>query len=709
LINITAAGAGYPSQAAAIAAPASNIRTTIQVTDQTPYDMVSNGQYYLGVSNSELIIYDYAARTTDYTAFTITTDATSGIGLATPTITSTNTGFTLQTTSMALGASGITTKAIAIRWPVITANTTGTIIVKVGNLTKTVTITRKPTLSAGGAQELDGSNYVSGTMINAGTGSWFSISNGAKSASSGTIYSTTGKMYVTPNHNIALINGGSAPANRTGGEFYLVRTNDTGGGRIKVVVAQTGGVTTVIPNFYVGAFWKNNQKGERLIKITGLTSGYNGGGRIKVIASQAAGAVTTIIPDFYIGAFWRNNQKGERLIKVTGLTTDYRGSWTARVVSGKEWIMLDKEDTQNDTYYPYAINATANMEDMLDPAIDNKHSLPGGKLVVSDATNATQIYFRIGLRERLAAGAEPRYGLIIVSYNNNTKFHPIFIRQGEQPDFLFRNNNAEDAYSGTNRTLSVKFSAFNLTDPLGFVGSTTVADHTVLPVIGQPVEKHFTDYPSQGGYYFQWVSERRAFHPANQDGGYTTQPVATDGYWNALLSPEVCPTGYRRPIDGVTNGSTTVQNSTSEQLQSLWLKPNNSTSELSNTIFGFYADGFFDRRTRTTPLTEAPMANSSVSYHASTPELNKNIAHRGAIIFNPNTLHSLFFPFAGSRYPYTGGLLHLREVGKMTMNFSRSRGATPFWWLLYDGASMLYMDLDLNRHRTATVVRCVKI
>jgi hypothetical protein len=663
LVNVTDAGPGYSSLSEAEEAPASNIRTTIQVTDQNPYDMVSNGQYYLGVSNSELVIYDYAARATNYTAFTITTDATSGIGLATPTITSTNTGFTLQPASqtMTLGASGITTKQMIIQWPAISANTTGTITVKVGNLTRTVTITRKPTINAGGLQELDGINYVSGVVTNSGTGNWLFLSeDGITPATNDIIYSTPNKIYVVADPNVTLIQGGAIPANRIGAECYLVRTDDNGGGRVKVLVSQAGAVTTVIKNSYVGAFWRNDQKGERLIKVTGLTD-----------------AAT-------------------------------RGQWTARVISGKEWIMLDTENTK-DTYVPYAAAATTNMADMLNSTVDDYHSLLSGNLVVADNTNATQIYFRIGLRERLADGVAPRYGLVILSYNNNTKFQAIFIRQGHEPDFLFRNGHTEDVYNGSiQRTQSAKFNPYNLTDPKGYDGSSDATLHTQLPVGGYAPEEHFTKYPSQVGYLFQWASAspRRAFHPINPSS-YTNWPAAVStGFWGGSggigSTNESCPTGYRRPSDGstTTNSSYTAL---SEARESLAISPQSGTSMMltGNMVGGFLADGFFDRRN--IHVVWGSSLAMCVSYSTATPALNKYLATFGALYFNPNNHASIFFPSTISRNN-TGGYF----VNDQTWSPSRNEAMTFYSTSSHISTNTALLSIVVT-HERPTVVSAIGI
>lgn len=51
-------GNGYPTLDIALQSlPSNNIRATLDVTDLSSHDIIDNGEYYLGVSNSELILY----------------------------------------------------------------------------------------------------------------------------------------------------------------------------------------------------------------------------------------------------------------------------------------------------------------------------------------------------------------------------------------------------------------------------------------------------------------------------------------------------------------------------------------------------------------------------------------------------------------------------------------------------------------------------
>jgi hypothetical protein len=79
--------------------------------------------------------------------------------------------------------------------------------------------------------------------------------------------------------------------------------------------------------------------------------------------------------------------------------------------------------------------------------------------------------------------------------------------------------------------------------------------------------------------------------------------------------------------------------------QSLFLNPQlASTSSTANSIWGFYADGFFDRRGRANPQGTSPAANSAVDVNS------VNVAVGGRLFFNPRTHYHLFFPFGGRRF-----------------------------------------------------------
>jgi hypothetical protein len=503
-----------------------------------------------------------------------------------------------------------------IRWGAISANTTGTITVKVGNLTRKVTITRKPTLSAvGGVQQIDGTNYVSATIINPGIGNWFALSDDGNTPTAGSIiYSNTNKIYVMTGLNMTQTNGEAT--NRTNAECYLVRTDD------------------------------------------------NGGGRIKMIASQA---IFTITPPHntqsYVGAFWRNNQTGERLIRIP-YQSGSEGTWTATVIAGQDWIKMDTQ-TSSDGGVSYT-NTAATPADMNLSANDALHQVTDAT-ATGNLAAAGYIAFRIGLKSVNPDPAKPRYGLILLAYNNNNKYYVIFVRQGEEPDYIMRKEDPAGTmptlpantgiwtgtgseYTGANagipRPYAAKWSPYNLTSPTG-------ANYN-YPATGRtPAADYLTKYPSQGGGFFQFAGgaagyERMVCPPIGGAGTWAATNAPANGWWdNIKATYETCPDGYHRPNDGITNAYDALSTATnsddvaiSEYRQSLWLNPRtgNQQANEDNILYGRYADGFFDRRTTT-----------SDSYVSTV----WTVAYDGALTYNPFTYASVFWP--GGNYREMNG------------------------------------------------------
>ncbi len=83
--------------------------------------------------------------------------------------------------------------------------------------------------------------------------------------------------------------------------------------------------------------------------------------------------------------------------------------------------------------------------------------------------------------------------------------------------------------------------------------------------------------------------------------------------------------------------------------QSLWRDPvAASANSVGNSIWGYYADGFFDRRAIGNPEGITATPNSAVS--ATTGA----VAYAGRLFFNPTTNASLFMPASSYRYFNSG-------------------------------------------------------
>ena len=175
---------------------------------------------------------------------------------------------------------------------------------------------------------------------------------------------------------------------------------------------------------------------------------------------------------------------------------------------------------------------------------------------------------------------------------------------------------------------------------------------------------------------------------------------------------ETCPPGFRRPRDGDPWGGATLANNTaamvqqSEMRQSLFLMPQtHTTGNLANSVFGFYADGFFDRRLPTNATGGAVNRINASTVAAGTTQ----IAHRGTLFFNTESGASLFFPAAGFRStglpnPIDGG--GLTSVGVAAGYWSSTQGEHHGWaWLLSIAGTNTSVNIGVRGN--GLTVRCV--
>lgn len=367
----------------------------------------------------------------------------------------------------------------------------------------------------------------------------------------------------------------------------------------------------------------------------------------------------------YIGTFHRGNQMGERLV-----TWDYIGPWTAYI--------------DND-----ASASEVTIDRLPSPAFSDA-TLYGGSpsdaeigIVSNDANSVTgmnTIYFRVGWKSMHSATDEPRYASITVRQGTNnpsgTVIQTLYVRQGEMASALY----------SAPRINPARFSPYNLTSASGS-GPVSVGG-------GIP-----TEYPSQCGSYFQWMDHN------NTNYAYPTSGTANpwnknhpfyETYWTeggANMSDiyETCPTGYRRVSDGATNAevftSTGTLIGTSELRQSLWLDPTATTA--TNTLSGYYADGFFDRQA----IVNSP--NNAVNTAAGS---GVNIAYKGKLFYNNSTKGSLFFPAAGQRVVETGALDATGVKGYYWTSSSTLRTQEPTGTNAY---------ISTRLRNTAVNIRCV--
>lgn len=264
----------------------------------------------------------------------------------------------------------------------------------------------------------------------------------------------------------------------------------------------------------------------------------------------------------------------------------------------------------------------------------------------------------------------------------------IFLRQGEGADYLMHPDDSDgydNQYMPRNTTFTRKFSVYNLT-------SSGITDEypNYHYQMSDAREGIMTDYPSKAGAFFQFAMtdeayQRIAYHPVYGGGPHNTSPA---GVWDD--GQETCPPGYRRPI--ATSGI--PDNEFSYSLSS------DMFSNLSNAVWGYYADGYFDRREITVSGDNVP--DSAVSPYT------KEVAYVGKLIFNPQQggkkyNASLFFPAAGYRYVVGNSLANAGGNG-FYWSSSIFGSNTGCWLNLYNGSEFPYHDWSRSFGMS---VRCV--
>ena len=422
--------------------------------------------------------------------------------------------------------------------------------------------------------------------------------------------------------------------------------------------------------------------------------------------------------DTYVGAFWRANETGERIIRIEGIGETYSGTWTASVVwldsrwaGGKDRVVLSTDMS----------NADPNLWTD-SPGNAENYQVAGYQVQVSGSVGPSNpdILFRIGLKQKFTTQFEPetpdytntwpaRYALVMLSYNNSTKKYTIYLRQGEGADYLMRpgDPNGSNAAVADNRAYAKRFSPYNLTDP----NFNTVMDYNAMVDASTGLLNvrggAFVAYPTQAGYLFQFNNSRRAFNAfiMSPIANFSTSPGPA--YWNPATD-ETCPETYRRPADGPNN--TTAHRTTasatpagSEVRQSLWLNPvpGSNVEDFTNSIRGYYADGFFDRR----PIVQA-VVSPGWNTKSSVSITNHEVAHIGFLLFNPTTKAAVFFPMGGVGCPLqgNGGTAYY-----WSSSSASSGGAWDFdFWLYNEFGGGPYVYNNNGNRQCGFSIRCVK-
>lgn len=645
---------GYRTYAEAARSEAFNKHLDMDITVSDPYahDITTNGKQYLGITNSEFVLYP---RTRLEGSPAVPTDIdVNNVHIATYTYTSDPgwaAGSITFTGDAGLSiASGSTTRMDASPFP-ITRDLlvdiskdfrNGTVVLHIGNLRKEIKVRRMTATSPTGGIYQD---Y------------FVSSSNNFDDYKVGEI--------ITPSAATSWIKVSADPASGAGESSLNDKVTNPEGGIYIHTEANVG---------YNG----NAIDREAMLYVAGEKDDQ----RIKIMVQQTTFDVykqaVQLEPYAYVGTFHRWNETGERLIRIRtdfkSTTSGYDPSkvyWQADVVAGREFIVLDLLETQDAGIKifngPGKTNVnwngqTDNPNVTTSAAIETS---PGGQLNSKLRTvrgTGNSIYFRVGLTGKLSGPeAQPRYGLITISYGYDggaPSQHNIYVRQGEAADYLMRpwdpstiHPNGWYDYTFSSRPKARKFAPYHLTDP---APGANVVDRGKRGYT-------FVDYPSQGGYFFP-ASGTKAVNPTVTGSQSLTTPPVFDisNPWNTDW--ETCPRGYRRPADGTNRlyaDKTTLTTDPksggaplyptdiidSEVRQSLWLYPLHGgyKSDFTNQIRGFLADGYFDRRqvTQTTQSFDGGQKYAIVASGA------VSAAYWGFLVFNPHNYASIFFPLNG--------------------------------------------------------------
>jgi len=210
---------GYLTLSEAIDSEPSNTWYNVEIDDSNSFDVVSNGHYYLGVSNSEFIVYGNTGKIANLHIATVTTNAPINTFAS---ISKSSGDVSLLTSSLTAPNGTVTeTKIYA------TFNTVSTsyIDIRVGNLTKRITVRRGAAVNAneiGEKTDFTDTNYYKGEVASGTEWVRLAATTGADfNLSPAVLTKPTGGIYVR--YNSTFNTNASIPA-----EVYVIKTNNQG-------------------------------------------------------------------------------------------------------------------------------------------------------------------------------------------------------------------------------------------------------------------------------------------------------------------------------------------------------------------------------------------------------------------------------------------------------------------------------------------------
>ncbi len=693
--------AGYRTTAEAMANPASNgIIYDIESEDPDSYDIITNGAQYLGVSNSEYWMYNTNYVNQFEGAYNESEDITKATPFTVTVLTYTanrtwQPGEVVASAGIHLQAEdGTHVSNLALPLPATEGATVrrelkaffdedftqGTLDIRIGDLHKIVKVKRGHSAAILGESFPLGKDviYASVTPIdNAYTKTDRTVFGLAYSADGDFQLGGKGTAELDPAQNLYLKVRNrfeNTKADYCYSTIYLHR--NTSAGRVKIDMAA---------DMHGQEIW--------------------GDYSYKPLAE-------------ILGAFWKNDERGERLVQIPQsyktLSKPYWGRWQAKVIRGEDFIRLDNWD-ENLRMTDGVFDGTAESR----PVTGDKTQVFGNDFTVR---------FRIGLTGTNENNPN-RYGLIQLIYvdkrQTNNPYSTlklscfIFVRQGENPDNLLTPGQSYTDVNGkTFVAPDVKFSPYELVDPKLGNGGTDITDHTLL---ADDEQGALAQYPSWYGYETQW-GQRRLIHPCSVPDvltswqNYTTNPEDLPAEYH-----EVCPEGYITPpsaIDGIPTH--------------YGLRCTGMESGGAGNIYGpgIYLDGYQDRRVEVTgrdydfgptEWNEVSMVNNAYkrtwahyltkNYGEAEYTENKSIMITGYLFYNRETMASIYFPTAFGRNLTDGSIWGDRRADPYLIYWTQTPDAantTLGGAMFLSGMGGTGVTTDVLNKAFGVRVRCIK-
>lgn len=372
----------------------------------------------------------------------------------------------------------------------------------------------------------------------------------------------------------------------------------------------------------------------------------------------------------WIGIYYSALQKGERIISAKN-----DGAWTATTEypSGTSEFVLMDPSLSTDTHIYTDTPTDAEMF----PITSGEQTLSGDG----------RIYFRVGLTD---TSTTPRAARIKLETTSGTYY--IYVRQG-QYDYVMRNTDpagtiGSDGLLGstTPRTSSEVKSISQI--PLTYTSSIAGGGSSLTDQYEHSTyyknSLNSSDFPTKttqlfcwnryngslsGNYYYSY-----SFHQTNPwTGPITPYPykstITPTSSYNTAIYRDGCPTGYRQPTVNQLRYSLfkNIPQKAADGNYAMAANP-----EDRNYQWGYYADGFFDRRIPRS--VESNTGSTTVTTPPCTVGSDLSTAYWGILFYNPETYISLFLPASGYRdaangelrMPGLGGFLWTQDSASST-------------------------------------------